>query len=123
MPVDPKMLGDMVPLARAMTEDAFCQRNHKPHILGKEVVEQEVNFRTVVAREVSATAKPPDPPLRIRDWVLAIAKPGEQPGPNTRIFVGRASNNDLVIAHPTVSKLHAYFSKDNDRWWLTDVGS
>lgn len=123
MAVEPKMLGDMVPLARALTEETFCQRHPHPFILGKEVVEEEFAFRTVVARESTLTAKTLEPPLRIRDWVLPIHKPGETPSAATRVFVGRAANNDLVIPHPTVSKLHAYFTKDQDKWWLVDVGS
>lgn len=49
-----------------------------------------------------------------------------------RISVGRASNNDVVIEHPSVSKLHAHiFVPDSDLFspeaptqlQLTDVGS
>lgn len=117
------MLGDMVPLARALTEDGFSQRYAHPFMLGKEVLEEEFNFRTMVAREHTLSQKAPEPPLRIRDWVLPIVKPGEALKDSTRIFLGRAPNNDLVVPHPTVSKLHAYFSRDHDRWWLVDVGS
>ncbi len=123
MPVEAKLLGDWVPLARAFTEDGFSQRYPHPFILGKEVLEEEFNFRTMVSREATISSKAPEPLLRIRDWVLPVIKPGEPMKDSTRIFVGRASNNDLVIPHPTVSKLHAYFSRDHDKWWLVDVGS
>jgi pSer/pThr/pTyr-binding forkhead associated (FHA) protein len=39
------------------------------------------------------------------------------------VFVGRSSNNDISIPHPTVSKLHAYFVLEDRKWWLVDVGS
>lgn len=124
MPVEVKMLGDLVPLARTLGEQGFCQRFPHPFLLGKEVVEEEFNFRTQVLRESTNVKPEPQQQLKIRDWVLPIMKPGEgAAGNNTRIFLGRASNNDLVVPHPTVSKLHAYFAKDNDKWWLVDVGS
>ncbi|MBI5496868.1 MAG: FHA domain-containing protein [Deltaproteobacteria bacterium] len=123
MPVDAKMLNEMVPLARAMTGDSFCQRFTHPFMVGKEVIEEEFNFRTVVARESTLQGKAPDGPLRIRDQVFPILKPGEALKDGTRIFLGRVASNDLVVPHPTVSKLHAYFVREKDRWWLVDVGS
>lgn len=120
MTLETKMLGDFVPLAKALPEESFCQRFPHPFMLGKEVVEEEFAFRTVVSREATAAGATPAPMLRIRDWVLPIHKPGEGA---PRVFLGRAPNNDLVVPHATVSKLHAYFTKDQDRWWLVDVGS
>ena len=41
-----------------------------------------------------------------------------------RITVGRATNNDIVLWHESVSKLHAFFVNDEDRGWvLEDAGS
>jgi len=41
------------------------------------------------------------------------------------ITVGRASNNDVIISHPSISKFHAYFRVDpeSDKATITDVGS
>jgi hypothetical protein len=41
------------------------------------------------------------------------------------VTVGRAPNNDVVIAHSSISKLHAYFREDRakQKWTLTDTGS
>lgn len=48
------------------------------------------------------------------------------------ISVGRAGNNDVVIRHPSVSKLHARFHVEGERnlegvkvgdYWITDVKS
>src|SRR5690349_9987542 len=50
-----------------------------------------------------------------------IKKPGAQFG--DRITVGRTSNNDIVLAHHTVSRLHVYFRLRDGRWWITDAGS
>jgi len=48
---------------------------------------------------------------------------------NRHISLGRATNNDIVIRHDSVSKLHAHFSttplipEDPSGYLLTDVGS
>lgn len=39
------------------------------------------------------------------------------------ITLGRAENNDLVLAHPGVSKFHAYFRKLDEAWTLRDANS
>ncbi len=40
-----------------------------------------------------------------------------------RVLVGRARNNDLVIRHASVSKLHAFFEARDHRLVLCDAGS
>lgn len=41
-----------------------------------------------------------------------------------RVTIGRATNNDIVLWHESVSKLHAFFVDDEDRGWvLEDAGS
>jgi len=42
---------------------------------------------------------------------------------STFVAVGRADNNDLVLALETVSKFHGYFTCDEGRWLLTDQRS
>ena len=39
-----------------------------------------------------------------------------------RITIGRTSNNDVVIADPSVSRLHAYV-RQADGWMVADAGS
>jgi pSer/pThr/pTyr-binding forkhead associated (FHA) protein len=39
------------------------------------------------------------------------------------IMVGRAPNNDIVLNHPSVSKVHAYFVQRDLRWSVHDQGS
>lgn len=41
------------------------------------------------------------------------------------VTVGRSVNNDVILAHPAVSKLHAFFRlpQDDEAWTLTDPGS
>ena len=41
-----------------------------------------------------------------------------------RVTIGRATNNDIVLWHESVSKMHAFFRHDEDRGWLLeDAGS
>jgi hypothetical protein len=50
-----------------------------------------------------------------------VKKPGAQFG--DRITVGRTGNNDIVLPHHTVSRLHVYFRQRDGKWWITDAGS
>ena len=40
-----------------------------------------------------------------------------------RITIGRTSNNDVTIADPSVSRLHAYVKRAADGWVIADAGS
>jgi hypothetical protein len=40
-----------------------------------------------------------------------------------RITIGRTSNNDVVIADHSVSRLHAYVRRDANGWVVADAGS
>lgn len=40
-----------------------------------------------------------------------------------RITIGRTTNNDVVIADGSVSRLHAYIKGGRDRWVVADAGS
>jgi hypothetical protein len=40
-----------------------------------------------------------------------------------RITIGRTSNNDVVIADTSVSRLHAYVRRIGDAWSVADAGS
>jgi len=40
-----------------------------------------------------------------------------------RITIGRTSNNDIVVADASISRLHAYVRRDNKQWLVADGGS
>jgi hypothetical protein len=40
-----------------------------------------------------------------------------------RVTIGRTSNNDVVIADTSVSRLHAYVRRLGDAWSIADAGS
>lgn len=40
-----------------------------------------------------------------------------------RITIGRTSNNDIVVADASISRLHAYVRRDATQWLVADGGS
>ena len=40
-----------------------------------------------------------------------------------RITIGRTSNNDIVVADASISRLHAYVRRDGKQWVVADGGS
>ena len=63
-----------------------------------------------------------DLPLEIELEVYPLAK---KPGASfpDRITIGRTSNNDVVIADTSISRLHAYIRRDGRNWVVADAGS
>jgi pSer/pThr/pTyr-binding forkhead associated (FHA) protein len=71
----------------------------------------------------------------------AVIREGQAPNPRARaavvekrkganafdnmVTLGRAGNNDIALEVSSISKFHAYFTKDTgeDQWWLHDAGS
>lgn len=71
----------------------------------------------------------------------AVIRDGQVPNPRARaavvekrkganafdnmVTIGRAGNNDVALEVSSVSKFHAYFTKDtaDGHWWLHDAGS
>ena len=60
--------------------------------------------------------------LRYLEQVAFLTKRPGNPFPSF-ISVGRASNNDIVMAVDTISKLHGYFTIEDGVWQLTDYDS
>ena len=148
-----KTLFDYVTTVKSMTPEAFAARFPHPFLFGREVLEEEFRFSTVVTDEKSLSldalreslkrgdeppragsaavaALPPefadgDDVLRIRHWVIPVKKPPEAPAQD-RVFLGRSETNDLCVPHKTVSKLHAYMQREaapSARWFIVDTGS
>lgn len=99
--------------ASALDEAAFVRRYDGWYFLSlTPAAEQDrIPFVTQVRRtpvtDTSATGPLPEHPTA-SDWLWKVEKDREGAWKG-RISVGRANNNDLVIRHDTVSKLHAHF--------------
>ena len=76
----------------------------------------EVSYRLIVY-EGARSASHPSTTLRAglptREFVLAKGA----------VTLGRAPDNDVVIADPRASRYHARLAREDERWTLTDLGS
>jgi len=135
-----KTVHDYVTTVKSMTAEAFAGRYPNPFLFGREVLEEEFRFSTLVTDEKGVSEYPraggegdgTNPVgsnngtdvFRIRHWVIAVKKPPEAPAQD-RVFLGRSETNDVCVPHKTVSKLHAYFQRDSQplKWSVIDTGS
>ncbi|MCC7073187.1 MAG: FHA domain-containing protein [Deltaproteobacteria bacterium] len=134
-----KTVNDYIAVAKSMTAEAFGARYQHPFLFGREVLEEEFRFSTLVTEEPTAerarptqageepsdAQKPGADTFRIRHWVISVKKPAAAPAQD-RIFLGRSETNDICVPHKTVSKLHAYFVRDPQsplKWFVVDTGS
>lgn len=131
-----KTVHDYITTVKSMTPEAFVARCPHPFLFGREVLEEEFRFSTLVTdekhlselpREGTNTSTSPGQGtdvFRIRHWVIAVKKPPDAPAQD-RVFLGRSETNDLCVPHKTVSKLHAYFQRDAVplKWSIVDTGS
>jgi hypothetical protein len=130
-----KTVHDYITTVKSMSAEAFATRCPHPFLFGREVLEEEFRFSTLVTDEKhlselprgDASATQPGQGtdvFRIRHWVIAVKKPPEAPAQD-RVFLGRSETNDLCVPHKTVSKLHAYFQRDSQplKWSVVDTGS
>src|SRR4051794_25565837 len=60
--------------------------------------------------------------LKYNKRVAFLAKRPGNPF-ETRVTVGRAPNNDIVIDLPTISKFHAFFERAGERWTLVPLAA
>jgi hypothetical protein len=85
----------------------------------------------------AAVAVAPNPAVRVRDMrISSEVAPGEHApwgqligtrkhadlGPN-RVLLGRATDCDIILSEPEVSRHHAIIHREQQRSWITDLGS
>ena len=118
-----------------LAREEFLSANPHPFLLGDPhgLVGQEAAFRTCTLSEPievddvvdRPTDKNPKPGRAlVPEQIYPIVKRPGTPFPHM-ISVGRSANNDIVLAFPAVSKLHAFFSHvpETGEWTLVDAES
>ena len=67
----------------------------------------------------------PSTESQIAKTLVVEIRKQSSPAPSNMICVGRAADNDIVLANQTISKLHSYFlaSKDQELYEIVDANS
>jgi len=114
---------------RNLSKDDFVGRFERPFLIVQFHEEiMDAPFATVMPDDT--TNQPPTPvsgtPATYagRDMVYSLEKSGRNAFRNM-MSVGRSVNNDIILLHSSISKLHAYFRLDHgtNRYFVTDPGS
>jgi len=116
--------------ANSQSRRVFTEQYAGLYLYGKLPGSQALGFRTRVANASTPSVldliqRAKEHPLG-EDVLLRVEK-SDRNSFKSRISVGRATNNDLVLRHESVSKLHAHFymrvDGGQERLMLCDVGS
>ncbi len=124
------VINDYLPMARGLPREQFLARHPEPVLLQRSspdsLAPREEYGNTQKMRIDPATRElrveqPLPSPL---EAVVPVAK-AERNSFASQVLVGRTDSNDLVVAHLTVSKHHAFFRLDEatGRHTLTDMDS
>jgi pSer/pThr/pTyr-binding forkhead associated (FHA) protein len=109
---------DWIAIKNSMDRDQFRERYPHPFLLlVTDYSSDEIEFSTAVVdlRDEGTVEDEPQ--------VLPVTKTGANPF-RDRILIGRSANCDIVVAHPSVSKLHAELRpKTPNRALLVDKDS
>jgi len=108
------LLSTLIKQAQDLDEESFTRRHEGLYLLGQYPAPEEDmwSFSTDIRsfdhapgapRGLSSTSQAP-----LVRFVLRVEKTDRNTW-RRRISVGRATNNDLIIRHESVSKLHAHF--------------
>jgi pSer/pThr/pTyr-binding forkhead associated (FHA) protein len=129
-PIHHVPLNELVAEFTALGREEFLRRCTVPFLrigFDKEEADSSI-YRTWSAQPSRDSSKTNEQRLRIVDvgdeYVSTLAKTRRNTF-SDRIMLGRAITNDIIVNHPSVSKFHAYFSREGgaDGYVLVDVGS
>ena len=122
------LVTDYAAIARARTRREFADACPFPFLVGSSLIDPARSSQRTMGLldeddELNAVM---DPRLersggKTSPAVMCIRKLRD-PTPN-RITIGRTPNNDLVLEHPQISSLHAFFREKAQRFELADAGS
>lgn len=108
--------------------EAFLKRHGHPFLVldsvgggDDEVFATVAGQKKTPARAVILEGQPPNPRAR----AAVVEKRKGANAFDNMVTLGRAGNNDIALEVSSVSKFHAYFTKDpqDAQWWLHDAGS
>lgn len=110
------LIADTASLSRA----AFLEKHRLPVLVALE-------WNLTPGRSGSSTADrqavPGDPFVRVPlDAPVWRIRKRQATNPDT-FWVGRSQNNDVILSLRDVSKIHAYFTRAGDDWFVTDLES
>jgi len=124
-------LDELTSLAKPLDEDGFCQTFPAPALVilaSANDRDRGNTFQTLGAKALTlneAHAARLHPELRRQEHahkdvvVSFVVKSARNPF-LSMITIGRAENNDVVIDHSTVSKVHAHIMKSGSQWVVDD---
>lgn len=109
------------------TRDEFVAGVREPHlVLWTELSDESDERPTAQFLTMAHPTRPQAAPEGTADQpraVLALRKRANGNAFSMMITIGRASNNDLVLADRRVSKFHAYFRRVGSGWTVSDANS
>jgi len=117
--------------AAGLISNQFLEKYKHPVLLwpqaGHWLEDTAFQFETLSSeyREELPAAISPSTESQIAKTVVVEILKQASPAPTMMICVGRAANNDIVLANNTVSKLHTYFlvSEKGDSYDIVDAKS
>lgn len=112
-------------LARGLSEGAFAQRMGGPVLIAQIPPEESRSwsYKTESARVIQDKVRGNVLLITQRDLVFHVRKHKQTSFAST-VLIGRASSNDIILDHSTVSKLHVRIrARDDASLELTDAGS
>ena len=99
---------------------AFLAAVPDPHLLippAEQACGRGSNVSTVKVREPAARVDGGPPPQLLVVPVRRRDGADRVPG---AVTIGRAPTSDVVVPHPSVSRLQAYLCRSQGRWWVGD---
>ncbi len=120
---DSSFVGELARELDRIGENAFRQKYSHPFLVEvyrpKDDFEDDGDAQTGEVQSVDFSQE-------VSEWMImktiAVAKP-DRGISESRVTVGRAKSNDIVLRGSKISKRHASFDKDKDQWRLMDMGS
>jgi hypothetical protein len=114
-----------------LTFSQFLKEHNHPVLLSSQDLDwtdkRAFQFETMIIDQSSdqPASSPPKTPTQVAEALVFEVKKQARGTQSNMLCVRRTGNNDIVLAHPTISKFHAYFAKSagEDSYEIADVGS